>query len=165
MYNDALVAPEVNYSHAICDYIMEDEGYTNLYVTESLTRKDRVVTGGIEYGFKTTTLTKAPIISGLRTLVTEDPTVIPDEEFWYEAEYYIMEDTARNIMNASQGHHDDIIMATAIALHVSNSFQSKSQKIIVKKQDIGESFLVDMVNKHTKRKKTKLKKGVYSNHA
>ncbi|MDA3931706.1 MAG: hypothetical protein PF513_03125 [Tenericutes bacterium] len=165
MYNDAKIAPEVNYSHAICDYIMEDEKYTNIYITESMTRKDRTVTGGIEYGFKTTTLTKAPIISALRTLVTEVPSIIPDEDFWYEAEYYIMEDTARNVMNATQGHHDDIIMATAIALYVSNSFQSNTQKIIVRKKDEDQSFLVDMFNKHSKRKKTKIRKGVYNNHA
>lgn len=166
MYNNAMIAPEVNFSHAICDFIMEDEGYKNVYITESLTRKDRAVTGGIEYGFKTTGLTKAPIISGIRALLTENPELVPDEEFWYEAEYYIMEDSARNIMNASQGHHDDIIMAYAIAVHVSNSFQSQQQIIQIKKQDTGGgNFLVDMVNQKSRKGAVKLRKGVYRNNA
>jgi len=156
LYNNAMIAPEVNYSHAICDFIMEDEGYKNVFITESLTRKDRVVTGGIEYGFKTTSLTKAPIISALRSRLTENPLLIRDREFWFEAEYYIMEDSARNIMNASQGHHDDIIMATAIGLYVSDSFQSKQKQVVVRKQENTSHFLVDMVSKKENHKTIKM---------
>lgn len=96
-----MIAPEVNFSHAICDYILA-KGYTRIYLTENLARADRV-RESLEYGFKTTTLTKPPIISGLRALLNEAPTSIRDRAFWYEAEYYILMDVARNIMNAVFG--------------------------------------------------------------
>ena len=126
--------------------------------------KNRPISGTIEYGFKTTSLTKPAIISALRSRIAIDPSIIPDTEFWYEAEYYIMDDPARNIMSASQGHHDDIIMAIAIGMYVSDSFQSKQGKVIVKNKEVNENFLVNMVNKQS-RKKPRIRKGVYTNHA
>ena len=58
-------------------------------------------------------------------MLNEAPTSIRDKAFWYEAEYYILMDVARNIMNAASGHYDDTIMADAIAYYVSCSFQAK----------------------------------------
>jgi len=160
MYNDALIVPEVNYSHEICNYIMK-LGYKNLYITESVVRQDSKVVGGIEYGWKTTSLSKAPIISSLRSRITSNPSLVKDKEFWYEAEYYLMEDSRLNKMNAASGHHDDIIMATAIALYVSDSFQAKQTRQIVKeKSSVG--FLDNMLKY---KKKTKVRKGIYTNNA
>lgn len=162
MYNDAMIVPEVNFSHEICNYILK-KGYKNLYVTESLTRVDARITTGIEYGFKTTVKTKAPIISSMRAKLNNDPSLIEDREFWEQAEYYILEDVATNKMNAASGHDDDIVMATAIAMYVSDSFQAKQSRIVVKDRKT-EHFLHDMVMKNAK-KKTVLRKGVYKNNA
>lgn len=159
MYNDALIVPEVNYSHEICNFIQKI-GYRNLYITESLNRQDARVVGGIQYGFKTTSLTKPAIISSLRSRLTAEPDLIPDREFWYEAEYYLLEDPRLNKMNAANGHHDDIIMATAIAMYASDSFQAKQTKVVIKEKP--QHFFMDMVKS---KKKTKIRKGVYNNNA
>jgi len=159
MYNNALVAPEVNYSHEICNYMVK-MGYKNLYITENVARQDVKVVGGIQYGWKTTSLTKPAVISTLRSRLTSDPTLIPDKSFWYEAEYYLMEDTRLNKMNAASGHHDDIIMATAIAMYVSDSFQAKQTPKMVREKS--EKMFPHMINY---KKKIKIKKGVYNNNA
>ena len=127
--------------------------------------------GVLEYGFKTTTLTKPPIISGLRALLNEAPTSIRDKAFWYEAEYYILMDVARNIMNAASGHYDDTIMADAIAYYVSCSFQAKQvYSTRVTKNTNGNRqnngiMLFGNIKAPRPRAKTALKKGVYNNNA
>jgi hypothetical protein len=164
-YNDALVVPEVNYSHAICDYMMA-KGYDKLYLTENMARIDKQK-GSMEYGFKTTRLTKPPIISSLRALLNENPNAIPDKAFWYETEYYVLQNVATNTMNAVSGHHDDIIMANAIAFYACNSFQAKQQYTQRKMRYENEenNAIMDIVKKAEKKKAKKLKKGVYSNNA
>jgi hypothetical protein len=166
-YYNALVAAEVNYSHAIYDYIL-DLGYKNCYYTENTSRIDKMQNNR-ELGFKTTKLTKAPIISALRALLNENAGAIPDKQFWYETEYYVLQDVSSNRMNAVSGHHDDIIMANAIAHYVCNSFQAKqtyTRKTTflgeeIKKRDIMSIGMFEKSKNMTK----KLKKGVYNNNA
>lgn len=158
MYNNALIAPEVNYSHEICNFIIK-LGYKNIYITENLAKQGNKIVGGIEYGWKTTTLTKPSIISHLRSQLNTNPSLIKDREFWYEAEYYIMEDISKNISNATAGHHDDIIMATAIAMYVSGSMQSKQQLITIK----GGNKTKTLFEKQ--KKGNKIRKGIYKNYA
>jgi hypothetical protein len=158
MYHNALIAPEVNYSHEICNYIQK-EGYKNLYLTENIVRKDGII--GLEYGFKTTKLTKPAIISALRSRLTADPRIIKDKEFWFEAEYFLMEDPATNKMNASHGHHDDIIMATAIAVYVSDSFQAKQPEVVINEVN-QDHFMVKMLKGQGKQK---MRKGIFRNNA
>lgn len=164
-YNNALVVPEVNYSHAICDYMMA-LGYENIYITENMARIDKK-SGSMEYGWKTTRLTKPPIISTLRALLNENPSAIPDKEFWYETEYYVLQNVATNTMNAVSGHHDDIIMANAIAYYVCNSFQAKQsytqKKIRYENQE--NNAIMEIVRRAEKKSSNKLKKGVYKNNA
>src|SRR5690606_19938240 len=117
MYNNALIAPETNYSPEICNYILK-EGYKNIYIRENITRQDQRISGGIEYGWKTTTKTKPAMISFARSQLNENPSLIRDRDFWYEAEYFILEDREKNIMNAASGHFDDIVIATSIAMYV-----------------------------------------------
>lgn len=169
-YNDALIAPEVNFSHAICDYIIA-EGYENLYITENLTRVDKKK-DAIQYGWQTTKASKAPMISSLRAHLNNNPNAIRDKNFWYEAEYYIMEDVATNKMNAAKGHHDDIIIADGIGYYVSCSFQSKQTYTTLSK--IKEQGLkcglpkfigIDKFNVKNGNNSNKLRKGIYKNNA
>jgi len=167
LYNNSIVGAEVNYSHAIYDYI-QDLGYTHCYFTENTSRLDKKQNNR-EFGWKTTKLTKAPIISSLRALLNERPDAIPDKGFWYETEYYVLQDVATNKMNAVSGHHDDIIMANAIAHYISNSFQAKqtyTRKIQkqMEKQNNRDIMNLRIFNKQ-KGKTNKLRKGVYSNNA
>ena len=164
-YNDALVIPEVNYSHAICDYMMA-LGYDRIFLTESMSRIDKQK-GSLEYGFKTTRLTKPPIISTLRALLNEVPDAIPDKDFWYETEYYVLQNVATNTMNAVSGHHDDIIMANAIAYYGCNSFQAKQNytQRKVRYENEENNAIMDIVRKAERKNGRKLKKGIYNNNA
>jgi len=159
-YHNALIVPEVNYSHEITNFIQK-LGYNKIYLTENIARQDMALAGGIQYGFKTTQKTKPAIISNLRSQLNANPNLIQDREFWYEAEYYLMEDPATNKMNASQGHHDDIIMAAAIAMYASDSFQSKTQEIVINEKQ-NDHFIARMMNQG---KKTKIRKGIFRNNA
>ena len=164
-YNEALVIPEVNYSHAICDYMMA-LGYNKMFLTESMARIDKQK-GSMEYGFKTTRLTKPPIISNLRALLNENPDAIPDRDFWFETEYYVLQNVATNTMNAVSGHHDDIIMANAIAYYGCNSFQAKQNYTHrkIKYENEENNAIMDRVKKAERKTSKKLKKGVYNNNA
>jgi hypothetical protein len=168
-YNDALIAVETNYSHAVCDYIIE-EGYDKMYIKESVTRIDKKNTT-LEYGWNTNKSSKPTVIASIRRRVDEHPGCIPDKEFWYECEYYVKDD--KGATNATSGHHDDIIMAAAIARYVSKSFQSKQtySKRVKKKKDesinrgtIGLTIGGGMILP-SPRKTNKLRKGVYNNNA
>lgn len=167
-YHNALIAPEVNYSHAICDYIL-DLDYTNIYMTEKIERIDKKQSAP-EYGWKTTKATKAPIISSLRALTNSNPEAIPEREFWYECEFYILEDREKNIMNAVSGHFDDIIMANAIGYYVCNSFQAKQTYSRVKKkvenfEEKRDTIGIEGIMRPRKKRTNKLRKGVYTNNA
>jgi hypothetical protein len=72
-----------------------------------------------------------------------------------------MEDSRLNKMNAASGHHDDIVMATAIALYVSDSFQAKQTRQVIKEKSNG-GFLDNMIKY---KRKTKVRKGIYTNNA
>lgn len=168
-YNGAKIAPEVNYSHAICDYIV-GLGYKNLYIAENMARIDKKK-DAMEYGWKTTTATKPPLISTLRALLNERPDAIPDKEFWYEAEYYLLENVSKNIMNAASGHFDDILMADAIAYYVSCSLQSKQtfsekrHKSVVQKDNKDGIMTIDGLVIGKSHRPKKLRKGIYTNNA
>lgn len=167
-YNDGMIAPEVNFSHAICGFIL-DEGYKNIYITENPNRIDNKKET-LEYGWSTTKSTKSPLISSLRAFLNEHPDAIPDKEFWYEAEYYLMEDAAKMIMNAAKGHFDDLIMSNAIGYYVSCSLQSKqvystkTKKLQDKNKNYG-IIIPEGVSQEPRKRNVKLRKGVYTNHA
>ena len=166
MYNNALIACETNFSHAVYDFLEKGE-YKNLYIREDTDRIDKT-TQGLRYGWNTSNKSKAIIISTLKSRLSESPTAIIDKEFWFEAEYYILEDVAKNIMNASSGHHDDNIIANAIACYVCNSFQAKQSYSIVTQQDKPKTNLeMEKFLGYTKKSKgnIKLRKGIYKNNA
>lgn len=166
-YFDAMIAVEVNYSHALYDYMI-DEGYKNFYFTENYARVDKKKEV-LEYGWNTTKASKGPLISTLRAALSENPSIIPDREFWSQAEYYLMEDSQKNIMNAAKGHFDDLVMAAAIGYIVCCSFQAKqvySQKTQkIKHNDKIGGIIVGGLDLNPKQKSTKLRKGVYTNNA
>lgn len=169
MYHNALIAPEVNFSHSIVDFIVgkEHENYPNVYLTENIERIDRK-SDSLKYGWLTTKKTKAPLVSSLRAYASDDPSVIPDKEFWYEAEYYLMEDVDKLIMNAASGHHDDILIGNSIGYFVACTFQAK-QTFSVKntQEDVKMNVEFKKFFGFNEKKKVvkKLRKGIYTNHA
>ena len=124
LYHNALLAPETNYSRSLIDYILE-LGYDNFYIKENVKRIDKQ-NQALEYGFQTTSVTKPVIVSYMKTSLNDDYTIIPDIEFWKEAEYYIQDRTkaGTETFNAASGYHDDIVMANMIARYVCDSMMA-----------------------------------------
>jgi hypothetical protein len=112
-YNDALVGIEANYDGFP---IMELTrlGYMKQYVREAVD----TYTGKTEkrFGFKTTSLTRQPIISRLIEIVREHCDTINDRETLEELLVIIRNEEGR--VEAPEGGHDDMMMALAIAHHI-----------------------------------------------
>ena len=140
IYNYGMIAPEVNFSHSLVSFI-EDLEYENIYVCENESRIDKKNTS-LEYGWKTTSKTKPLLVSNMKRAINEDYKIIPDPEFWYEADYYIQEKTksGQDTFNAASGKHDDIVMAAMIGLYVCDSSQVNQNYTISKDKELYEKI-------------------------
>lgn len=119
MYHDAVIAPEVNFSHSLCGFIEKE--YTNIYLTESVgTIKQGTMN---TYGWKTTAQSKPMLISTMKKALNEDYTICPDRGFWEEAEYFIQgkSPSGKDTYGASAGKHDDIVMSSMIGRYICDS--------------------------------------------
>lgn len=112
-YNGALLGVEANFStYPIKE--LERLGYRKMYVRE---REDTLTFNIIKaYGFKTTSLTRPVIISGLVTVVRETVELINDRETLEEMLTFVRSEKGRP--EAQNGAHDDLIMGLAIAHYI-----------------------------------------------
>lgn len=112
-YNEALLGVEANFStYPIKE--LERLGYRKMYVRE---REDTLTFNIIKaYGFKTTSLTRPVIISGLVTVVRETVELINDRETLEEMLTFVRNEKGRP--EAQNGAHDDLIMGLAIAHYI-----------------------------------------------
>ncbi len=127
-YNTALLVIESN-TYETAEYGGADtnlfilarmaEVYPNMYMRESYDTVTQTRTTRV--GFHTNRATKAMLIAGLIEAVREDAYIEADPEACNELLTY------RTLPNggyaAADGHHDDILMTRAIALHVIRSGQ------------------------------------------
>ena len=176
-YNNAMIAPEINFSHSLVGFI-EDLGYDNLYIGESFTRIDKKKET-LEYGWKTTTVTKPLLVSSMKKALNDNFKMCPDVEFWEEAEYYLQakSPSGKDTYNASSGHHDDTVMSSMIGRFLCDSIMVKQNYTISKDKmifkDMRKHNLNDimvskgrglLVGSNQKKSKT-YKKGVFRNDA
>lgn len=176
-YNNGIIAPEVNFSHSLVGFIVDGLGYKNVYIGESYTRIDKKKET-LEYGWKTTTVTKPIIVSNMKKALNEDYTICPDFEFWFEAEYYLQgkSPTGKDTYNAAYGHHDDNVMSSMIGRYLCDSPMVNQGYTISKEKNLykndskhnlndimvgNKGFVFERKGKSTKQ----LKKGVYRNNA
>jgi phage terminase large subunit len=112
-YNEALLGVEANFStYPIKE--LERLGYRKMYVRE---REDTLTFNIIKaYGFKTTSLTRPVIISGLVTVVRETVELINDRETLEEMLTFVRSEKGRP--EAQNGAHDDLIMGLAISHYI-----------------------------------------------
>lgn len=113
-YNDALIAPEVNFStYPVME--LERLSYKKLYVRESVDDFTHKVKQS--YGFQTNLKTRPIIIANLIKVTREDISLISDRATLEEMLTFVRcPDTLRP--EAESGAHDDCVMALAIAHHV-----------------------------------------------
>ena len=110
-YNGAFIGIEINYSLHPVRVITQKFGYTNFYVRERIDRfSDQPVS---VYGFETTKKTKPVIISELVDAFRSDPAMECDPETLKEMLSFVKKDNGS--LEASEGKHDDLVMALAIA--------------------------------------------------
>ena len=112
-YNDALEAPETNFSTYPVK-LLDLMGYRNLYVREVEDDFDGKIRHA--FGFRTDRITRPVIISELIRVLRDNMSVINDENTLLEMLTFIRNDKLRP--EAEEGAHDDCIMALAIAYYV-----------------------------------------------
>lgn len=112
-YNDALEAPEVNYSTYPVK-LLGLMGYKKLYVREVEDSYEGKIRHA--FGFRTDRLTRPVIISELIRIVRDNIHLINDEDTLMEMLTFVRNEQLRP--EAEEGAHDDCIMALAIAFYV-----------------------------------------------
>lgn len=110
MYYDwALIAVETNYS-TFPQKKLEELGYPNFYVRETVDRYDRETTK--QFGFNTNRKTKPIILAGLVELVRDYVDVFNDEKTLREMLTMVKKENGKQ--EAIEGYHDDKVMSIAI---------------------------------------------------
>ena len=95
----------------------------------------------LEYGWKTTTITKPILVSVMKKALNEDYTICPDIDFWEEAEYYLQgkSPSGKDTYNSANGHHDDNVVSSMIGRHLCDSLMVKQNYTISKDKNLYES--------------------------
>lgn len=113
MYNDAMIAPEINFSTYVTNTLKNRE-YPNIYVRE--TSPDSISRRLImKYGFNTNKATRPVMLAELKTLVRDRIGCIVDIGTLKEMLTFIVNE--RGKPEAIVGEHDDLIMGLAIGLY------------------------------------------------
>jgi len=109
-YNNSLICPEANSIGIATVQQLFGMNYPNLYQQRKTanTTPDSIN----HLGFKTTSATRAPIISNLRRLIEDEDIAIPSVLVIEELRNFII--TPSGKAEASVGHHDDMVMSLAI---------------------------------------------------
>lgn len=137
-YNDALVGIEANFdSFPIME--LQRLRYPKQYTRESLDS----YTGKTEkrFGFKTTSLTRPPILARLIEIVREHCDTINDKETLEELLTIVRNERGR--IEAPQGGHDDLMMALAIAHQIREQVHFPAEPIVTNPVDDFGFFSAD----------------------
>ena len=135
-YNTAFIGVEVNYSYYPTRVIARKYHYPSLYVRERL---DRVYGETVkDYGFETTKKTKPTIIGELVEIMRAHPELECDRETLREMTTFVKKPDGSQ--EAIEGQHDDLVMALAIAHHISGQYTHSYVKVEEKRDDSYERF-------------------------
>lgn len=147
-YNEALIGIEANFdSYPIME--LQRLGYKNQYVREHMdTYTHKIVKS---FGFKTTSITRPVILSGLKEIVRENIDLIQDRLTLEELRTIVKNERGR--IEAPEGGHDDLMMALAIAYYIKDKVIFDKKTIITpsaynfegekpKQKDYGERIQV-----------------------
>ena len=112
-YNNCLVACESNSIGLATIQQLFSMNYPNLYQQKKVANTQQYNDVN-SFGFKTTVATKGPIISNLQSMIKDEDIMIPSQMVLDELRNYILVGDSQK-MGAAPGHHDDTVMALAIA--------------------------------------------------
>ncbi|WP_394137439.1 hypothetical protein [Cytobacillus oceanisediminis] len=116
-YNKALIAVESN-NHGFTTLNILKRTYINLLEMEKYDENTDTTTKKL--GWQTNKKTKPLVIDNLAYMIREKLIQTFDQSFINECMTYIREENGST--NAIQGNHDDLVMASAIALFVMSNF-------------------------------------------
>jgi hypothetical protein len=149
-YGRAMMAIETNFS-TYPQKKLEELGYPNFYVRETVDRFDKSVTK--QFGFNTNRKTKPLILSGLVELVRDYTDIFNDERTLREMLTMVKKEGGKQ--EAEEGYHDDKVMSMAIAQHAVSQVVFNEEPIVVPPQyrfgaeranetqyDYGEEFTI-----------------------
>ena len=113
-YNNALLAVESNSMGIATLTQLKHMNYINMYYETKAAKLSHEETE--TPGFRMTTGSKPRVIGQLKNAIEEDDIWVPSKDMIAEMKTYISDDTGKTM--ALEGHHDDTIMALAIAWEV-----------------------------------------------
>jgi hypothetical protein len=125
-YKDALIAIETNFS-TYPQRKLEELGYPNFYVRETVDRYDKSVTK--QFGFNTNKKTKPLILANLVELVRDHTDIFNDDKTLREMLTFVKKDGGKQ--EAEDGYHDDKVMSIAIAYQATDQVIFPSETIVV----------------------------------
>lgn len=128
-YNNALMAIETNFS-TYTQKKLEELGYPNFYVRETIDRFDKSVTK--QFGFNTNKKTKPLILNELVDLVRDFTDIFNDERTLREMLTMVKKEGGKQ--EAEEGYHDDKVMSMAIAQHAVGQVVFVNEPIIMPQQ-------------------------------
>lgn len=131
-YYKSLIAIETNFS-TYTNMMLQAWHYPYIYVRKQYDQIKAVYQS--KFGFRTTALTRPAIISNLVEIMREHIELINDKATLNEALSFVYLDGKPQ---ASEGAHDDLIMALAIAYEILKSIPAKKRAKI--KRDEDEDF-------------------------
>ena len=137
-YNDALLGVEINYSrHPM--RVLRQLGYENLYLSKKMTTVSDVPEN--YYGFVTSSITRPIIISNLVSVMRENIRLETDRETLKEMTTFIKRDDGKQA--ASDGAHDDLVMASAIAHYIAVDYEHQIKVVENEFDALKEFFNTD----------------------
>lgn len=137
-YNDALLGVEINYSrHPM--RVLRQLGYENLYLSRKMTTGADVPEN--YYGFVTSSITRPIIISNLVSVMREDIRLETDRETLKEMTTFIKRDDGKQA--ATDGAHDDLVMASAIAHYIGIDYEHQIKVVENEFDALKEFFNTD----------------------
>ena len=134
-YNNCLIACESNSIGLATIQQMFSMNYPNIY------QQRKTANTGYNhdinsFGFKTTVGTKGPMIANLQSMIKDEDLMIPSQMILDELRNYIVVgDNGK--MTAAPGHHDDTVMALAIACE---AYRTHSSSLTNKKFTFDETI-------------------------
>jgi phage terminase large subunit len=108
-YGKAMLAIETNFS-TYPQKKLEELGYPNFYVRETVDRFDKSVTK--QFGFNTNKKTKPMMLANLVELVREHTDIFNDEKTLRQMLTFVKKDGG--VQEAEEGYHDDKVMSISI---------------------------------------------------
>ena len=125
-YEWALIANETNFS-TYPQKKLEELGYPNFYVRETIDRFDKSVTK--QFGFNTNRKTKPLMLASLVELVRDHTDIFNDERTLREMLTMVKKENGKQ--EAEDGYHDDKVMSIAITHNAVSQVDLTQMPIIV----------------------------------